>query len=110
MADPVTPNGVPAGGVGTFNAVLQDNGTPVANFAGPWSFGTNDPSAVVTTVTSDATGATVTVSIPASDQSQSFILTASTQAPDGSGPVTGSLTVQIPAGVNNFTVVITQTA
>lgn len=101
-------NNIPTGGQGTFNAVLQDNGVPVATQPSGWTWGTNDPSAVVTPVTTDPTGATVTVAIPASDTSTSIVITASNKDPNGN-PVSGSLTVPVAAG-GTFTVVVTQIA
>lgn len=101
-------NSIPQGGAGTFNAVLQDNGTPVGTQPTSWTWSTNDPSAVVTTDTSDPSGATVVVSIPQSDTSTSIIITATTADPTGAA-VSGSLTVTVAAGVNKFTVVVSQT-
>jgi hypothetical protein len=66
------PNGVTPGGSGTFQVVW--NGAIQAGATTSWSC--SDPTAVLTPVTSDPTGQTVQVSLPANDTAVSFVLTA----------------------------------
>jgi hypothetical protein len=103
-----------AGKSGEFVGVVtaSDNSTVTAvNFV--WS--ASDPAVTITPNSSDATGATVDVTVPASDTATSFTLsvTADATTPTSLSPtkVSGSLVVTIqPAPVPvTFTVTINQT-
>lgn len=109
MADPA-PSGIVTGGSGTFNAVLLDNGTAVATQPTTWTWSTNDASGQITIANdpSDPSGATVIVSVPAGDTTQSVVITAQTMDPSGT-PVSGNVVVPITGALQTFTVQITQT-
>jgi hypothetical protein len=103
-------NGITTGGQGTFQAQLNNNGVPVSLPGGSsWDWTTDDTLATITIDTSDPTGGTVDISIPANDTATQIIVTASTTDPDGN-VVTGTLTVPVTPGVSMFTVTVTQIA
>lgn len=91
------------GSVATFQAALNQNGTPIAATA-PWNFSTSAIAAAVT-VTADPT--IVEVLVAAGDPSTSITVTASTTAPDGT-TVTGSIIVPVTATAQTFTVTLAQ--
>lgn len=96
---------VTLGGNAIFKAEMLDNGTPLALSGGAfWTWTTNDTAATLT-VSADTNQ--VVVNLPLSDVSQAIIVTASTISPAGI-TISGSITVPIGPGVDQFTVVVTQ--
>lgn len=96
----VTP-GTPA----TFQATLNQNGTPITLPTGStWLFRTNDPNATITT---NATGDIATITLPTTDTATSITITASTTDSTGA-TVSGDLTVTVGPGTSTFTVKVVQ--
>lgn len=109
-------NGITVGKSGTFNAQLLDNGQPVSlPLGGSWTWTTSDPEATVAVdpafpdPSNDPTGASVTVTVPATDTATTITVTASATDPTGATQ-SGSITVPITPATNIFTVSVTQTA
>ena len=101
-------NGITQGNQGTFVAQLEANGSNIVLPAGSsWAWSASDTTAVITPVTSDPTGGTVTVAVPAGDPSTTVTVTASTVDPAG-GTVSGSVTVPVLAQAVVYTVTVGQ--
>jgi hypothetical protein len=98
---------ITAGTSGTFAAVLNDNGTPIALPSGSTFAWTASDSTVSIVPSSDTTSAVV--NIPAGDPGTSVTVTASTVGPDGN-TYSGSVTVPLTPVPQQFTVTVTQTA
>lgn len=98
---------ISAGSTGTFVAVLNDNGSPIAlpttsTFA--WS---SSDATVTFTESTDTT--TVVALVPAGDLGTSVTITASTVGPDGI-TYSGSVTVALTPVAQAYTVTVTQSA
>ena len=105
---PVMTDGVVLGASGKFLAQLLDNGSPIPLPSGSsWSWSSDDTNATITADATDATGATVDVSIPAGDPATTVTLTASTTDPTGAA-VSGTLQFPVLPVPQVFTVQISQ--
>lgn len=103
-------SGIALGGQGTLAAQLLDNGQPIAIPSGSsWAWQATDPSATIAPGTTDPTGGTVVITVPAGDTNQSVTISASTTDPSGAMQV-GTLVVPYLPVAQKFTISVTQIA
>lgn len=96
---------ITSGSSGVFQAVLNDNGAPIALPAGAvWTFTTDNPLATINPSGADQ----AVISIPAENTATTIIVTATTTDPTGAS-VNGTLSVDITPGEQHvFTVTVSQ--
>lgn len=105
---------ITAGGTGVFAGLITASDNSVVTATG-WAWVASDAAVTIVSDPSDATGATVDVTVPASDVTTSFTLTATAAATSTTEPnaqtVTNNITVTVtPAAVPvTFTLTINQT-